>query len=95
MNVHISDGDAPIITFINPPQKTNGSPQFTWSSSEQAQFTCSLDNGPYKPCGSGMNGRWSENNVGDGPHVLSVRGEDSVGNLGRPTTHSWRVGKFT
>ena len=95
MNVHISDGDAPIITFINPPQKTNGSPQFTWRSSEQAQFTCSLDNGPYKPCGSGMNGRWDKNNVGNGLHILSVRGEDGVGNVGRPTTHSWRVGKFT
>ena len=94
LNLILSDSVPPVITFINPSRRTNGSPQFTWRSSEQADFECSLDRGPYERCGSGVNGRWSKDNIRDGSHVLSVRGKDTVDNVGSPTTHSWVVGKF-
>ena len=94
-NLNILDAVVPVITFINPSPKTDGSPEFTWRSSEQATFECSLDRGPYEDCGSGMNGRWSKDNVRDGRHILSVRGKDTVENLGRTTSHSWTVGKMS
>jgi hypothetical protein len=90
----ISDSVAPVITFINPSPRTNSSPEFTWRSSEQADFECSLDRGPYERCGSGVTGRWSKDNIRDGSHVLSVSGKDTVENVGSPTAHSWIVGKF-
>jgi hypothetical protein len=72
---------------------TSSSPEFTWTSSERANFECSFDGGRFENCGSGGNGEWKEDNVRDGNHVLSVRGRDAVGNLGRTTTHTWIVGK--
>ena len=89
----ILDTDPPVVTFTNPPTKTSGSPELAWRSSEQATFECSLDRRPYENCGSGMSGRWSKDNVRDGPHVLSVRGKDTVENLGRTASHTWTVGK--
>ena len=83
-----------MITFDNPPTTTDGSPQFTWRSSEQADFECSLDSGPYENCGSGISGRWSKNNLGHGSHRLSVRGKDTVENVGRERIHIWTVGKI-
>ena len=82
-----------MITFVDPSIKTNGSPTFTWRSSELAIFECSLDGSPYESCGNGANVDWSKDNVEDGPHTLMVRGRDIYGNLGRITSHSWTVGK--
>ncbi len=90
----IVDAVPPVITYIRPPTKTNGSPEITWRSSEQATFECSLDGGPYENCGNGLNGRWFKNNVRGGSRVLSVRGRDTVGNLGRSRSHTWTVGKL-
>ena len=86
------DTIAPIITFTSAPEKTNDSPLLAWRSSEEADFECSLDRGPYENCRSGIGGRWSKNNVRHGPHSLSVRGRDSAGNMGT-TIHTWNVGK--
>jgi hypothetical protein len=88
-----SDAIGPVLTFTNPSDTSSSSPMFTWRSSEQANFECSFDGRRFENCGSGITGRWSENNVRDGSHVLSIRGRDSVGNLGRTTTHDWIVGK--
>jgi hypothetical protein len=88
------DAVPPMITFTDAPLKTNSLPTLTWRSSEKATFECSLDSGSYENCGSGINGEWSEWIVREGSHVLSVRAKDLVGNIGRPTTHSWIVGKF-
>jgi hypothetical protein len=90
----IVDTVSPTITFSDDPAKTSGSPMITWRSSEQAEFECSLDGGRYEKCGSGMNGVWSKDNVGDGRHTLSVRGIDSAGNSGTPARHNWDVGMF-
>ena len=88
----IVDATPPTISFNNPPSKTSGSPQFTWRSSEEADFECALDRGPYENCDNGTTGRWSKNNVPHGSRHLSVRGRDSAGNLGT-TSHTWFVGK--
>ena len=88
------DAVPPVITFDNPPTTTNGSPELTWRSSEQANFECSFDGGRFESCRSGMNGRWSKQNVPDGTHSLLVRGTDNLGNVGRSTKHSWIIGKI-
>lgn len=88
------DAEPPTITFNNPPSRTGGSPHFSWQSSEQAYFECSLDIGPYENCSNGTTGQWSKNNLQDGSHRLSVRGKDTVGNVGRETAHIWIVGKI-
>ena len=84
----------PVITFNNPSSTTGSSPEFTWRSSEQANFECSFDGGRFESCRSGMNGRWSKQNVPDGSHSLLVRGTDNLGNVGRSTKHSWIIGKI-
>ena len=88
------DAVSPIITFNNPSTTTGRSPEFTWRSSERAVFECSFDGGRFESCGSGMNGRWRQNNVPDGSHVFSVRGTDDVANVGEPTVHTWIIGKI-
>ena len=91
----ILDTVPPVITFINPPTKTNNSPELKWSASEEAKFECALDRGPYEDCGKGINGQWRNDNVPSGSHVLSVRGKDSFENEGSLTTHTWTVGKLS
>ena len=88
------DAISPTITFTDAPGKTNNLPQLTWRSSEEATFECKLDNEPYKGCGSGVNGEWSQKIDREGRHVLYVRGRDAVGNTGPSSTHSWTVGTF-
>ena len=90
----VVDTVAPTITYSDAAAKTNGSPFITWRSSEQAEFECSLDRGPYENCGIGMNGQWRKDNVPDGRHILRVRGTDPAGNVGNPAGHTWIVGKF-
>ena len=68
---------------------------FTWKSTEEADFKCSLDGQAYESCSKGMSGKWNKDNIRHGSHRLSVFGEDAVGNVGRPTTHRWMVGKLS
>ena len=89
----IPDGIVPRLTFINAPVKTSGSPIFSWRSTEQATFKCSLDNGIFEDCGSGTSGTWKKEGLGDGRHALRVKAIDSVGNEGPSVTHIWTVGK--
>jgi hypothetical protein len=90
--VFISDVTPPVVTFINPPRKTNNAPQLSWRASEMATFECSLNQGPYVSCGGEVLA-WSKNNLRDGNYDLSVRGKDTVGNVGRAYVISWVVGK--
>jgi hypothetical protein len=83
------------VTFdSNQPTVTLSTPRFTWTSSEPANFECSLDRfRTLEPCGSGITGSWQRYKL-DGDYVLSVRGRDNSGNTGAPARHSFRVGKF-
>ena len=91
--VFLPDTAAPVVTFIQAPAKTNGSPRFTWKSTEKADFECSLDNGRFESCGKGATGEWIKQNVRNGIHIFKVRGRDDTGNVGRTVSHSWTVGK--
>lgn len=93
--ISLLDTRGPIITFTRPLKITNNTPSFSWKSSEVASFVCSLDEGVFKLCGRGVTGTWDGQNLRDGRHVFSVRGEDDVGNLGRKFAHSWIVGKLS
>lgn len=88
----IVDTVIPIITFVDASEETNGSPTITWRSSEQTDFYCSLNGGPYVTCGKGIFGRWSGDNIRDGRHRLFVRGKDAADNVGS-NSHTWIVGK--
>ena len=37
---------------------------------------------------------WSKNNLPGGRYVLSIKGKDTVDNVGRPASHTWIVGKY-
>ena len=95
VTLYILDAVAPVIKFTNPSPSTSNSPKFTWQSSEQAVFKCSLDGAPFEYCGRGINGQWNKTNVKDGSHILRVTGEDSVQNVGIPAAHSWIIGKIS
>ena len=89
----IQDAVPPVLTFMLVPDKTDGSPLFTWNSTEVANFECSYDQSSYVPCGRGLTGEWGRNDVRDGQHVFSVIGTDDVGNVGKPVTYTWTRGK--
>ena len=87
------DATAPVLTFTQAPTKTNGSPRFTWISTEIADFECSLDNRRFESCGKGKTGQWFKQNVRNGIHIFKVRGTDDAGNVGTTVSHRWTVGK--
>ena len=94
-NQIVSDSIVPTITFDdNQPKFTFRTPRFTWTSSEFANFECSLDGfQTIEQCGSGWLGSWQRYKP-DGQYELFVRGRDSNGNTGIPAKHSFRVGKW-
>ena len=89
-----SDSVAPRIEFNQLPDSSDTSPQFSWTSNEQANFECSLDDGEYENCGGGYDGRWRKENVPGGGHKFSVRGTDANGNAAEPVEHTWNIGKL-
>ena len=90
----LPDTTAPVVTFTQAPEKTNGSPRFTWKSTEKTDFECSLDNVRFESCGKGETGQWFKQNIRDGRHILTVRGTDDAGNVGTTVSHRWTVGKI-
>ena len=92
--VFFSDTEAPQIQFRQLSDTADTSPRFTWSSTELTIFQCSLDGARYENCGRGYDGQWQKSGVSKGQHTFSVRGTDASGNIGRPTKHTWNIGKF-
>ena len=92
---NFTDTVQPVITFTDAPSVTNKNPRFSWRSTEYATFECSFDGRRYENCGEGKAGFWAKSNVGDGGHVLLVRGRDLAGNLGTSIPHRWTVGKIS
>ncbi|XP_028410633.1 uncharacterized protein LOC114533322 [Dendronephthya gigantea] len=85
------DSVPPQIEFNQFPHSSDTSPQFGWTSSEQANFKCSLDDSEYEACGGGYDGRWRKENVPGGSHKFSVKATDSNGNVGGPIEHTWNI----
>ena len=91
-----SDSSPPQITFSGDlPETTSRNPTLTWSSNEFAKFECKLEDGIIFDCRSGEDSSWTGRNLTDGPHSLSVRGTDNLGNKGQFISRSWNVGKLS
>ena len=92
------DSTPPDISFSSTlPDKTKGTPQITWTSSEPVGlFECALDvQGRKIRCGRGTSGEWNGLNIPHGPHTFWVRGTDSRGNVGEWEPYVFEVGKLT
>jgi hypothetical protein len=64
----------------------DAAPQFTFSSSEQGTFQCSLDGGAYQACSSPD----AVAGLKDGSHTIAVRAVDRAGNTDpTPATRTW------
>ena len=82
-----SDTTAPRTTITTAPvgKVLNGSAAFSFTSSEQGSFECSLDDAAYSPCSSPQ--RYSS--LTKGAHTFSVRAIDAPGNVDNsPATSS-------
>jgi hypothetical protein len=60
---------------------------FSFSADEPSSFDCKLDGRGFEACNSPA----SYHGLGDGPHSLSVRAQDAVGNFSVAVTHTWRI----
>jgi hypothetical protein len=67
----------------------NNSPTFGFSANEPSSFQCSLDSGTFSPC-TGTNSQ-SYSGLSEGQHTFSVRGTDSLGNLGGTVSRTWTI----
>jgi hypothetical protein len=55
-------------------------------------FLCSLDNGPFIPCGDPENDRDADfSNLAIGDHTLRVEAVDATGNTSAPASFSWTI----
>jgi hypothetical protein len=88
--VPITVDNAPPNTTITstPPDPSNGSPSFSFSSDEPGTFECSLDGAPFAACPSpdALSG------LSSGSHTFQVRAVDRAGNVdATPASHTWTV----
>lgn len=83
------DTVAPQTTIDDPPSgTTSASVAVTFSSNEAgATFECSLDDGAFVVCSSPK----QLDGLADGPHTISVRATDAVGNTGGSAVAMWTV----
>jgi hypothetical protein len=87
------DKTGPVVSINSGPTsgsttKTN-SATFGFSANESATFGCSLDGAPFSSC-TGSNSQ-SYSGLSDGQHTFSVKGVDSLGNLGGATSRTWTI----
>ncbi len=83
------DVTAPVVTFAKKPPPTTSATTgaFAFSASEKgATFTCKLDAGVWKACGSPT----SVDGLAIAAHSFSVRAKDAAGNVGAATA-GWKV----
>jgi len=83
----LTDTVPPVVTITFGPSPLYNRPQatFRFVASETATFLCSVDGDPGVTCGS----PWMTAALADGPHLLSVVAEDSVGNVGPAAQWRW------
>lgn len=92
--VIISDSEVPDLFITSDTPAESNSPRQTirWTSSEQANFECTLD-GQKVDCGTGTSGVYTTPNMPDGRHTFSVNAVDPLGNKGTPKVIEWNTGK--
>ena len=94
--VQPGDPPQPAADTQAPETKLDGKPRkrtrkrratFTFSATESATFTCSVDGGADAPCSSPFQKRFKR-----GRHTFAVQATDSAGNVeSKPARYSWRV----
>lgn len=75
-----------VITVAPSAYDNQNSPRFDFDASYPSTYECKVDDGSFTPC------EWSSaiQVEADGPHTLSVRARDALGNVDpTPATHSW------
>ncbi len=89
---HPSDVTVPNTTLVTPPSGsiTDTTPSFTFHSTEDSTYQCSLDGGAFLPCGSATSGTANTSYTipdalayaaDDASHTLAVRAQDTAGNV--------------
>lgn len=91
-NLLVSDNTAPTIVLTSTEDLQTSSPTIKWTSSEEVQFKCTLDDGRPFDCGDGQTGSWTGSNLPDGAHKFLIEGKDEVLNTGKHT-FTWNKGK--
>jgi hypothetical protein len=67
-------------------------PAFELDSEAGDHFSCSVDRGPYEPCGNGVESVWHTlTGLADGPHTLSVRANHAEWVDPVPAEWSWTM----
>jgi len=83
------DTTMPTVTFTTTPANPSGqsSGNFTFTSEAGATFQCQLDGGSWYACSS----PYTFGPLTDGSHSLSVRANDTTGNVSSLATYSWAI----
>lgn len=83
------DTTPPSITSLTGPEDRTRSTtaMFTFTASEPATFTCSLDGAPATACTSPT----TESGLSGGSHTFTVVATDLAGNVSQPATWSWSI----
>lgn len=85
------DNTAPRIQIAQTRDLGTETPTIKWTSNEDVDFECSLDDGEFFDCGDGQTGSWIGRNLLDGPHKFVIRGKDPALNTGQ-NTFTWNKG---
>jgi plastocyanin len=88
------DSTPPVVDIVSGPADPTVDTQavFGFSSSEPgATFVCTLDGGSSQPCVSGI----VYSGLASTTHTFSVQGTDPAGNMGVPSTRTWKVVPIT
>ena len=91
--VVILDTTPPVVTFLQPPRRTNRDILVRWRSNEEATFHCSFNSEAYTNCGEGVISQWIGTPLNDGKYTLDVRATDDAGNIATPKRWEWVKGK--
>jgi hypothetical protein len=85
----VVDGTVPQVTITQKPSNpsNDGSPSFTFTTSEPARTACKLDAAPFAQCSSPV----SFSNRPDGQHTFAVTATDMAGNVGPQTNYTWTI----
>ncbi|MFV0318709.1 MAG: Ig-like domain repeat protein [Microthrixaceae bacterium] len=87
------DEDVPVVTITSAPPTYSDSADATIGYSVNdpaATVECSIDGQVWQDCGP-TPGQVSLSGLGDGPHTVSIKATDNVGNQSSPAVATWRV----
>jgi hypothetical protein len=86
------DKTGPTVSITNPKPASfsnDDSPTFTFTRGDAVSVQCSRDSLPFGPCTTSTSQSYMD--LSDGSHTFSVRGFDSLGNVGNTAFHAWTI----